>query len=72
MYKPRVHHHPRNASQEMYGSRLEGGDFHKPGDICDCTDGSWRLISAHLYGQPIDPASEVIVIRPLPVLVLGV
>lgn len=71
MHEPCVHHHPQNMSQEKYGAKLGEGDRHEPGDVYDCTDGTWRPVSANLYGQPINPASEVIVIRPLPVLVLG-
>lgn len=71
MHEPRVHHHPQNMGQEKYGVQLGEGDHYEPGDVYDCTDGTWRPISAHLYGQPINPAAEVVVIRPLPVLVLG-
>ena len=71
MHEPRVHHHPRNMSQEKYGAQLGEGDRHEPGDVYDCTDGTWRPVSANLYGQPIEAKAEIIVIRPLPVLVLG-
>lgn len=71
MHKARIHHHQRNASAEIYGERLEAGDIINSGDVYDCTDGTWRSCHPYVHGTPIVEGSEIVVVRPSPVLILG-
>lgn len=64
MFKPRVHYHSRNPSEELYGERLEPSDPIDAGvDRYEDQSGQW-LPCKGLHGQK---AGQLIVVRPLPV-----
>lgn len=71
MHQARVHHHPRNPSAETYATRLEAGDIIEPGDVYDRTDGTWAPCHSDIIGTTVAEGSKVIILRRLPVAVLG-
>ncbi len=64
MFKPRIHHHSRNPSEELYGERLEPHELIDEGvDHYEDPSGKW-LPCKGLHGQE---AGQLVVVRPLPV-----
>ncbi len=64
MFKPRIHHHSRNPSEELYGERLEPNDsIDEEVDYYEDSRGKW-LPCKGLHGE--NPG-QFVVIRPLPV-----
>lgn len=72
MRKARRYHHPRNSYAEIYGERLEPGDTIRPSDVHDHMDGTWGPAPPILHGKQLPEGANMIIIRPRPVLVLGV
>lgn len=71
MHQARVHHHPRNPQAETYGTRLEEGEIIEHNDVYDRTDGTWAMCHVDLVGTAVVKGSDMIILRRLPVAVLG-
>ncbi len=66
-----VHHHHKNSYQETYGWRLRAGDVRQPDDVHASASGKWKKCPPALHGTTVQADDRAVIIRPLPVLVLG-
>lgn len=63
MFKPRVHEHPRNPDEEVYGEQLEAHDLvDEDADVREDTSGKY-LPCKGMHGQR---AGIMVIIRRLP------